>query len=443
MAGTPLFTNVRLATSTATTTSTQVTTGTSERLAPSAHVVLEADERPRVAARPNEAAGRWSRAFCRSRISESATRRTLAMAPRRASSVGLRGIAPTSARVDAQRLAEASGEQADDELDDRHHDQLERPQRQARARRQRGDRAHAVARPQRGVIEVGPAASRSSRWRARAAGADHDPGTAEVGPPAQVDVLAVEARSTGRTRRAPGTGRRGRAGTPTAGRTRRVTASCCSWSYSPGSTIGSTSPKRSTSEADVLQDVGVVPRRRAWARRSRRSSGTAPRRGGGWRRDRARRRRGRSRRTRCRPRRRRAPRWPPAPKPRVDAEVADRNASGSRAGSRSATGPRRRRRCHRRAGTASRGSGSPGGPTRRASRRTRGRRCGPRRPPPPAARASAGHRIPRATEAIGGAQRRTVIKLTSVRKVLVTVVVDDPSLRADASERASCRCPSR
>ena len=50
---------------------------------------------------------------------------------------------------------------------------------------------------------------------------DDDAGAAEVGPPAQVDVVAVEARSAGRSRRARGTGRRARAGRPTAGRTRR------------------------------------------------------------------------------------------------------------------------------------------------------------------------------------------------------------------------------
>ena len=89
---------------------------------------------------------------------------------------------------------------------------------------------------------------------------DDDPGAAQVDPPAQLDVVAVEADRRVEAAEGPEqvgpheqAGRRER-------RTRRGRASCCSWSYSPGSVIGSTSPKRSRPRPTCCSTRRVVPR---------------------------------------------------------------------------------------------------------------------------------------------------------------------------------------
>ena len=61
------------------------------------------------------------------------------------------------------RLAEAAGEQPDDQLDDGEHGELERAQRQPAAAVSVATRAHPVAGPQQVVVEVGPADRRAPR----------------------------------------------------------------------------------------------------------------------------------------------------------------------------------------------------------------------------------------------------------------------------------------
>ena len=182
---------------------------------------------------------------CRLSTSASSTRRSLAIVPRRASSAGVRGISPTNAAQRRPRLAEATGEQPDDELDDGEQGQLERAHRQARASRSAWRRCacgggHGAGR---GAGRAG--GRRAPRGGGRGPAGRRRPGHRSGGP-----------ASTGRRRRR-GTGiagskppsarnRSARASRHADGRTKTSrTASCCSWSYSPGSVIGSTSPKRS------------------------------------------------------------------------------------------------------------------------------------------------------------------------------------------------------
>ena len=72
--------------------------------------------------------------FCRSRISASPTRRSLAIV-RRAGLIsdGVRGSSPTNALVEAHASPSAPGEQPDDQLDDGQHGDLQGPQRQPAA----------------------------------------------------------------------------------------------------------------------------------------------------------------------------------------------------------------------------------------------------------------------------------------------------------------------
>ena len=130
--------------------------------------------------------------FCRSRISESPTRRILAIALRRASSAGRAREQPDERPRRRPRLAEPPGEQPDDELDDGQQADLQRAQRQPAAAGERGDRAHPVAGPQQVVVEVGPADLELLAVADPGLRGDDDAGAAEVDAPAQVDVVAVE-----------------------------------------------------------------------------------------------------------------------------------------------------------------------------------------------------------------------------------------------------------
>src|SRR5918995_6157469 len=73
-----------------------------------------------------------------------------------------------------QRLAEASREQPDDELDQRHQDELNRPPEHPRSARQCGDGAHPVPRLQRAVIEIRSAVDQSFAMTDAGIGRDDD-----------------------------------------------------------------------------------------------------------------------------------------------------------------------------------------------------------------------------------------------------------------------------
>ncbi len=85
-----------------------------------------------------------------------------------------------------------AGEQPDDELGDGQQGELERAQREPGAAGQGGDRPHPVAGPQQVVVELGSADLELLPVAHPGLGGDDDAGAAQVGPPAQVDVVAVE-----------------------------------------------------------------------------------------------------------------------------------------------------------------------------------------------------------------------------------------------------------
>ena len=139
---------------------------------------------------------------------------------------------------------------------------------------------------------------------------DHHPGAADVGPPAQVDVLAVEAHR----RVEPAEGAEQVGADEEAGRRDGehvgdgvVLLLVDLADVDPAGRLA----EAVDVEADVLRGRAGCPTSRASGRRCRRSSGTAPRPSVARRRDRGRRRRGRSRRSRCPPRRTGRRCWPP------------------------------------------------------------------------------------------------------------------------------------
>ena len=259
------------------------------------------------------------RGRCATWRSSPAGRRASASAGRARSSARSDAHASPSRPVNRPTTSSTSGE----------HDQLERTQRQTSAAGERGDGAHPVAGPQRVVVEVGAADRRAPRG-----GAPGPAGTTTTRAPLR---WARQHRSTSSP-----------------------------WNDIAGSKPPSVRNRsaRTSMQADgsdehvahrvvlLLVDLAGLgdrvdlaeaverrarragappgrPSRRASARRRRRSTGTAPRRAAGPRRDRARRRRGRAGRTRCRPRRAAAPRWPPRRSP--DCRRARRTrASGRR-----------------------------------------------------------------------------------------------------------------
>ena len=241
-------------------------------------------------------------------MSASSTRRSLDTAARRASRLGVRGHQPDERPQRRPRLAEPGREQPDEQLGHRQHGELQRAQREAPAAGQRRHRAHPVAGPQHLVVEVGPPHGELLAMASPGLRGDDDAGPAEVGPPAQVDVVAVE--RDGAVEAAEGAEQVG--AHEHAGRRQdehvahRVVLLLVELAR-----LGDRVDLAEAVEAepDVLEDRRDRPTTRASARRGRRSSGTAPRPWRGWRRGRGRRRRGRCRRTRCRPRRARAPRW--------------------------------------------------------------------------------------------------------------------------------------
>ena len=138
--GTDRLMNERLATSTATITASHVIIGASERsrqrrmtavALPSAAPLASTPITSCVSRARRNDASRLLPRDCRSCTSASLTRRSLAIAPRRASSVGNRGIAPIRARTDAHASRAWPAEHADDDFEDREGDQLEQPHRAA------------------------------------------------------------------------------------------------------------------------------------------------------------------------------------------------------------------------------------------------------------------------------------------------------------------------
>ena len=90
------------------------------------------------------------------------------------------------------RLAETPGEQPDDQLGEGQHDHLERTHRQPAAAGERGDGAHPMAGPQHVVVEIRTADLELLAVTHPGLRRDDDAGTAQVDPPAQLDVVAVE-----------------------------------------------------------------------------------------------------------------------------------------------------------------------------------------------------------------------------------------------------------
>ena len=147
-------------------------------------------------------------------------------------------------------------------------------------------------------VEVGPPLGQPLAVAGAGVGDDEHPGAREVGPPAQVEVVAVEVDRRARSRRARGTGRRARACRPTARRRRRarrraapgrarrarrlesitpnaVDAEARRAAARPGrsqsTSFGPTMPalERYISSTSSRMATGRAPRRRAGSRRSR------------------------------------------------------------------------------------------------------------------------------------------------------------------------------
>ena len=252
-------------------------------------------------------AGRCPR-FCRSRISASSTCPSLATALRRASTAGVRGTSPTNARVEAHASPRRP---------------VNRPTTSSATVSSASSSERSGSR--RPPVSV---ATERIRWRARSRSwwrsgpadlellavadpglrGDDDAGAAEVDPPAQVDVVAVE-----RDRRVEAAEGAEQVGPHEQARRREDedVADGVVLLLVVLARLGDRVDLAEAveAEADVLQHARLRPTSRAWDRRRRRWTGTAPRRARGSRRARGRRRRGRSRRTRCRPRRGAAPRW--------------------------------------------------------------------------------------------------------------------------------------
>ena len=93
-----------------------------------------------------------------------------------------------------QRLPRPRRHDADDELGQRDEEQLDQHPRQASGAGQRGDRAHPVPGLHRDVAQVGSPLLELLAVAGAGAGHDHHARSAEVGPPAQLDVVAVEAQ---------------------------------------------------------------------------------------------------------------------------------------------------------------------------------------------------------------------------------------------------------
>ena len=114
------------------------------------------------------------------------------MALRRASSDGVRGISPTNALAEAQASPSRPVNSPTTSSTTVSDGDLQRSQRQPAGARQRGDRAHPVTGPQQVVVEVRSADLELLAVADPGLRGDDDPGAAEVDPPAQVDVVAVE-----------------------------------------------------------------------------------------------------------------------------------------------------------------------------------------------------------------------------------------------------------
>ena len=259
---------------------------------------------------------------------------------------------PTECVQRGETVASPAGEDADDDLDDRDHDELQQNDRRPPPTGEGGDGSHPMARRETAVGEVrtsldefGPMTSTSSRD-------DEDTSPAEVRPPAQVEAVAVEVdvgRETTERAEQVGsdqqTGRRQGEHVPDGVVLLLVDLA----GLEDG--IGFAEPV--DGHADLLEHLGARPSRPASARRSRRSTGTAPRPGGSRRRVRGRRRRAGNRTIRC-PRPAASPR-----RRRVRTPGSRRRCARGHRGS-----PRRcDRRCRRHSrsrGTAGAGSGSPG-----------------------------------------------------------------------------------
>ena len=185
----------------------------------------------------------------------SVTWRTLETAPRRASRAGVRGMRPTSARSDAQASPRRPVNSPTTSS--------------ARVRTTISSERTGNRLPLVSVATVrirwrarntswsrsGRRTSSSSRWRTRACGAtttraplrwirQHSSMSSPWKVIAGSNPPSVRNRSARTSRQAEGSVNTSR------------TASCCSWSYSPGSVIGSTSPKRSSPSPTCWSTAG-------------------------------------------------------------------------------------------------------------------------------------------------------------------------------------------